>query len=129
MGSMVNFQMHFLAKALKEFLSGPWGPKIYGFHGIHGPMESMGPMGPMGPGPMGTIGPMGPGPMGPGPGPGPLGIGGRSQQKHVLGKSDVSHAEKWCRIGIFEGIRDQGVHKQASDVHIPNGAEGKYQLG
>ena len=29
------------------------------------------------------------------------------------------HAERWCRVGIFEGIRFQAVHKQGSDVHMP----------
>ena len=65
------------------------------------------------------MGPHGARAHGAGPGPGPLGTGDRYQEKHVLGKSNMSHAEKWCLIGSFEGIRDQGVHEQDSDVHIP----------
>ena len=87
MGSMVNFQV----QTLNGIRSGPFGPKKS--------MESMGPMGPMGPGP-----------MGPGPGPGPFLVGGRPQQKHVLEKSDASHAEKKCLINICRRNINQGVN-------------------
>ena len=45
--------------------------------------------------------------------PGPSLLAADLRKKHVLGKSNISHAEKWCLMSSFAGIRDQGVNKQA----------------
>ncbi len=66
---MVNFQV----KTLKGILSDPMGPMRH--------MQSMESIGPHGT-----------------HGTGPFLMGGRPQQKHVLGKNDVSHVEKLCLI-------------------------------
>jgi hypothetical protein len=94
MGSMPDFRVNFLTKALGSAQIFE-APAINGFREYVGPKTLNGVRpGPRGPRNPRSIGPIWPRPMGPRPGPRPLGIAASSQQSHVLGKSDVSRAEK-----------------------------------